>query len=66
MKSATMGIYKRIENLFHYVDAGEVRAATVSKIMDEWESTLKKTLARIPDWRQRLEAMTHNGLAPKD
>lgn len=66
MKSASMGICKRIENLFHYVDAGEVTSTTVVKIIDQWEETLRKTMARIPDWRQRLDAITHNGLAPKD
>lgn len=66
MKSASMGICKRIENLFHYVDAGEVSSVTVVKIIDQWEETLRKTMGRIPDWRQRLDAITHNGLAPKD
>lgn len=66
MKSATTGITKRLEHLFHYVDAAEVRPGTVVKIIDEWEGVLRKTLARIPDWRQRLDAITHNGLAPKE
>ena len=40
MKSATVGITKRLENLFHYVDAGEIRSVTVTKIIDEWEGTV--------------------------
>ncbi len=61
MRSVYVGITKRLENLFHYVDAAEIRSVTVTKIIDEWEGVLLKQLGRIKDWRERLQAIT-----PKD
>lgn len=57
MKSTNNGIAKKLDVLYKYVDAAEVQSKTVEKVLDEWEAQLVRTLGRLRDWRQRLEAI---------
>lgn len=65
LKSANLGIAKKVLVLINQVDGGELSQDTAYKVIDFWDKTNNATMHRIKDWHERL-AQTARGSKPQE